>query len=255
MSSTQSLFRCGLMGNPLTSAAPSDAGSGMVRIPLPLAACDGNPHVFEIRRSVTGQVIDQFACLGPYSVTPWDALQRYSRMPLPGQLSAVAGYRYNSLSSEVAQNAPRSGLPHSRLHEILLEGFETARREFEVLAFNPVEHPDVSIVIPVHNKFDVTYVCLAAILFAANKATYEVIVVDDGSTDTTTRLPEIAPGVVYVRNEVAQGFVGACNAGAQVARASTFSSSTMILSQPPISLTNSCLLSRTSRMSGLLARS
>ncbi len=168
-------------GQPVNERNASDAGSGTVRIPLPLAACDGNPHVFEIRRSVTGQVIDQFACLGPYSVTPWDALQRYSRMPLPGQLSAVAGYRYNSLSSEVAQNAPRSGLPHSRLHEILLEGFETARREFEVLAFNPVEHPDVSIVIPVHNKFDVTYVCLAAILFAANKATYEVIVVDDGS--------------------------------------------------------------------------
>ncbi len=108
-------------GQPVNERNASDAGSGTVRIPLPLAACDGNPHVFEIRRSVTGQVIDQFACLGPYSVTPWDALQRYSRMPLPGQLSAVAGYRYNSLSSEVAQNAPRSGLPHSRLHEILLE--------------------------------------------------------------------------------------------------------------------------------------
>ena len=202
-------------GQPSGLTVDSESGSGQVRVPLPLAVCDGRPHVFSLVRALTGQVIAQYACIGPASTTPWEALQRYSGMPLPAHLSPLAAYRQQSLASEFLA---KGQVPPYVLHDILLEGFDRPRRQFRPLPFPKVAKPDVSIVIPVHNKFDVTYVCLAALLFAASKATFEVIVVDDGSTDTTTRLAEIAPGVVVVRNETALGFVGACNAGAAKAR-------------------------------------
>ena len=202
-------------GQPTGTTADSEAGTGRLRIPLPLSVCDGSPHLFELRRTVTGQLLGQFACIGPMSITPWQSLQKYAGSPLPAHLSPLSAYRQLSLASDVA---PSSTVPMHELHSILLEGFEKPRRQFRILPFPVVDKPDVSIVIPVHNKFDVTYLCLAAILFAASRATFEVIVVDDGSSDTTTKLPEIAPGTVYVRNETALGFVGACNAGAEKAR-------------------------------------
>ncbi len=193
----------------------SQAGGSSVRLPLPVSACDGRPHLFEIRLGMSGELLAQFAALGPVHSTPWDAMQQYTGMPLPGQLAPMAGYRYASLA---APRGNKGGVDRAVLHDILLEGFGKPRSQFLNLPFPKVAKPDVSIVIPVHNKFDVTYNCLAALLFAETSVGFEVIVVDDGSSDTTTRLNDVAPGVVYVRNKTALGFVGACNAGAAAAR-------------------------------------
>ena len=78
--------------------------------------------------------------------------------------------------------------------------------------------PRVSIVVPAHNKFWVTYNCMAALILAANQAAAEVIVVDDGSTDQTTELAEIVSGVTVLRNETALGFIKSSNRGAEAAR-------------------------------------
>jgi O-antigen biosynthesis protein len=204
-------------GQPHGQIFYTEAGTGKIRLPLPLSACDGRPHIFEIRLGLSGQLLDQYAAIGPVSTTPWDALQKYAGMPLPAHMAPIAAYRYASLCG--THRSPASGGPSlHELHDILVEGFERPRKEFRVLPFAKVKAPDVSIVIPVHNKFDVTYVCLAALLFATSRASFEVIVVDDGSSDTTLRLKDIAPGVTCVRHESAQGFVGACNAGAEAAR-------------------------------------
>ena len=64
-----------------------------------------------------------------------------------------------------AMRRPMLGHLDPDLHDILLEGFDTPRREFRPLSFPRTASPDVSIVIPAHNKFDVTYYCLAALLF------------------------------------------------------------------------------------------
>jgi len=74
--------------------------------------------------------------------------------------------------------------------------------------------PVASIVIPVYNHLDTTLVCLGALAAASNRIPYEVILVDDCSSDaTTTTLPGI-PGLRYLRNNENLGFIGACNAGA-----------------------------------------
>jgi GT2 family glycosyltransferase len=81
------------------------------------------------------------------------------------------------------------------------------------------ELPSVSVVIPVHDQVAYTRRCLEALEQSAPGGLYEVIVVDDASTDETAGfLRTQAPRVRALRNEVNTGFVGACNRGAAAAR-------------------------------------
>jgi GT2 family glycosyltransferase len=76
----------------------------------------------------------------------------------------------------------------------------------------------VSVVIPVHDHLDVTMACLAALLSSRGDAAFEVIVVDDASTDEVRRLPDMVEGVTVIRNDTNRGFVHSCNRGAEHAR-------------------------------------
>ena len=87
------------------------------------------------------------------------------------------------------------------------------------LWFKPVKEPVVSIVIPVFNKFDLTYNCVKSIIETGCRRCFEIIVVDDCSDDETMLSTLIFAGAVrIVRNGVNLGFVGTCNAGAAVAK-------------------------------------
>ena len=87
------------------------------------------------------------------------------------------------------------------------------------LAFPDAPDPEVSVIIPVHGKFAYTYQCLASILRALPRTSFEVVVVDDASPDETLFLPAIVSGaVLYLRNPRNGGFIAACNAGAAAAR-------------------------------------
>ena len=87
----------------------------------------------------------------------------------------------------------------------------------EPLAFEPTEKPRVSIVIPVFNQFRYTYACLRSIAERGSVAGFEVIVIDDASSDDTAEwLPQFE-GLTYLRNPENLGFVGSCNRGAEAA--------------------------------------
>jgi O-antigen biosynthesis protein len=77
---------------------------------------------------------------------------------------------------------------------------------------------DVSIVIPVFNHWQDTLACLQSIAQLTSGPSYEVIVVDDGSSDGTSGLLARIEGVVGLRNEQNLGFIGSCNRGARAAR-------------------------------------
>ena len=209
---------------------PADANINKhCRVVIDKTYFDGQVHYIEIRDQTGLRILGRDVQIFPMQLTPWSSLQEYSNPPFPSYLAPSATFRYRALQQQLAafQEALVKGqmdnaavarlarLPY--LHQILEGGFARIKK-FQPLDFPKVENPHVSVIVPVHNKFNVTYFCLCALLFAANKTNFEVVVVDDGSDDDTLDLPTLAPNVTYCRNEVAQGFVRACNLGASHAR-------------------------------------
>jgi GT2 family glycosyltransferase len=81
-----------------------------------------------------------------------------------------------------------------------------------------VSAPDASIIIPVHNRWTYTLHCLAVLQQHKATRSFEVIVVDDGSSDGTASMLADWPGLAVLSNPDNRGFVRACNAGAASAR-------------------------------------
>jgi GT2 family glycosyltransferase/Flp pilus assembly protein TadD len=91
-----------------------------------------------------------------------------------------------------------------------------------VAATNPEPiqpHPKISIIIPVYNQVAYTKQCIEAVRATCINHDYEIIVIDDCSTDgTEAYLASLEPGVRSFRNEKNQGFILNCNFGASQAR-------------------------------------
>lgn len=82
------------------------------------------------------------------------------------------------------------------------------------------EDVEVSVVVPVHNRADLTYLCLQSLSQTLPEVlSFELIVVDNGSTDATPELLDSVGGdIVVIRNEENLGYGVACNQGAERAR-------------------------------------
>ena len=85
-------------------------------------------------------------------------------------------------------------------------------------AFPKVDEPKASIIIPVYNQWNYTAACLHSLLAVENNCSFEVIVVDDHSSDRTDQHLSGIDGITHLRNDQNLGFVGSCNRGAKHAR-------------------------------------
>ena len=201
-----------------SGAAKKDVGVYKFNIPVPRVLCDGQLHSLTVSLLGEHQAEATYVDVFPSILTPWEHLVSSAKELNYSALSRTAGYRYDSLQRQLQAHSGSSKRIADVIaaHGVVVEGYE-GRKKYPALSLPDVQSPDVTIVIPVHNKFALTYHSLAALILAYNEATYEVIVVDDCSTDETTELDKIVENVRVITNEHNLGFLRNCNKAVQEA--------------------------------------
>ena len=190
---------------------------------LPASLYDGVPHAYEViandaEISSTAYV----QVLQPVTTQEEHLADSVGSVGYAG-LSKNAAFRYESLNehlSQIMNDGMVSGVELAGLcqaHAEVVRG-STKRKTYSTLKLPDVTFPDVTIIIPAKDKFPITYHCLASIILAHNKATYEVILADDQSSDETTAAEEIVENLRIVRNEQNLGFVKTNNKAAKQAK-------------------------------------
>ena len=98
---------------------------------------------------------------------------------------------------------------------------ETVLSGKERLSFQEMETPEISIIIVLFNQAHLTLSCLEALARRAasgEEPGFEIVLVDNGSSDETAELLELIDGARVIRNASNAGFPRGCNQGAEVAR-------------------------------------
>lgn len=126
--------------------------------------------------------------------------------------------RYSAIA-EKADASPVELLDRIDLAPRFRHFVESMQASYPLLSLDLDREPVVSIVIPVFNKFDLTYNCIRSIVEHGADVPFEIVVVDDCSRDETMLAGfAFGQGIRLVRNAVNGGFIRSCNAGAAAAR-------------------------------------
>ena len=107
-------------------------------------------------------------------------------------------------------------LPYTKQKNRSLEQI-VSLEAFRSISLSTSHEPFVSIIIPVFNHSNYTFNCLNS-LQSIKSVKYEVIVVDDASTDDTQEILGKISGIRIVTNTNNLGFIRSCNRGASEAR-------------------------------------
>lgn len=106
-------------------------------------------------------------------------------------------------------NITQINATESKVYEVL---------DFEKLVFPIVEKPKVTIIIPVYNQIQYTYICLKSILENSKEVTYEVIIADDCSTDITVNIDKFVENISVITTKENLRFLLNCNNASKYAK-------------------------------------
>jgi O-antigen biosynthesis protein len=81
----------------------------------------------------------------------------------------------------------------------------------------PSAPPEVSVLLLLCNRAELTLGCLQTLALRLNQVPFEIVVIDNGSTDDTRQLLERVSGLKVVRNEANLGYPRAVNQAARLA--------------------------------------
>lgn len=140
----------------------------------------------------------------------WSAtLARLHQQSLPGQVAVAAEDPVAETAQPLTAMTPAMSITADELAAAPLR---------DPVSFPVSDQPLVSIVIPVYNKVELTAACLNSLAGQPCQSTFEVIVVDDCSSDGTVDYLAECSGLTVLRNADNAGFIDSCNRGAAAAR-------------------------------------
>jgi len=139
-------------------------------------------------------------------------------------INAMVGFldaalsRYFYIADEAAAHASELLNPGELAPQVRTL-IESIKRSYPPIVVDTGREPLVSIVIPVFNKFDLTYNCVKSIVEHGAQIPFEIIIVDDCSRDETMFAAfAFGPGIRLIRNPENSGFIRSCNRGFEAAR-------------------------------------
>lgn len=185
---------------------------------IPAKYLDNAYHVINVH--VKGEVASygKLEIKGDPVLTPWEFLNHSRKEPHYISKPASADGRYESLTLQLNDASRLKDTENlSTAHSVVVEGYQ-GRKVYPSFSLPKSQKPEVSIIIPAYNKFELTYHCIASILLAYNKTSYEVILADDCSTDETQKAEEIIGNLVISRNAENLRFLKSCNKASEVAK-------------------------------------
>lgn len=199
----------------------SDHANHSDHVWLPAKYLDNADHLLEIGiRGLPGRYGCAKLNLSPI-LTPWQYLKESYKEPGFLSLPRHADSRYESLNLQIesiANNKTSAATALKNLntvHSVVVESYEN-RKKFPPFALPLTKNPEVSIIIPAYNKFELTYHCIASIALAYNKTSYEVILADDCSTDETIEAVSIIKNLKISKNPENLRFLKSCNRASEV---------------------------------------
>jgi GT2 family glycosyltransferase/glycosyltransferase involved in cell wall biosynthesis len=192
-----------------------------IRQPIPLTLQDGKRKLFKIGTLGRPNILATATFSVNPILTPWQHLKDSYKKPGFLSMSEQADSRYESLQYQLellAKDSTKNTIKNVLVtHSVIAEGYE-GRTKFPAFSLPKFDKPEVSIIVPAYNKFELTYHCIASIALAYNKTSYEVILADDCSTDDTAEAENIIENLVLSRNPENLRFLRSCNRASDIAK-------------------------------------
>ena len=144
-------------------------------------------------------------------------MKKFFRLLRRGNVEGIKLLIHSNITGEPAPSTIDVVVPEVVAVETEPEREKTIE-DYPVIQVPQWDDPQVSIVIPVYNQFEFTYHCVESIIKNSGDITYEILIANDCSTDLTTHIDEILPGVKCITNERNLRFLLNCNNAAKHAK-------------------------------------
>jgi GT2 family glycosyltransferase len=146
-------------------------------------------------------------------------------------LRALIDYVYNHPSLIIKhwiKQSIKRVLPKSFVEKVLKPTYRSFKgKKYKIffskymqlsLSFKKIDKPKASIIILAYNKWDYTYQCLKSIKKNCVNVDYEIVLLDNASSDNTQKKASRIKNINYIRKEDNLGFVRGCNYAAGEAK-------------------------------------
>jgi len=91
-------------------------------------------------------------------------------------------------------------------------------KDVPLINFTDYSNPIISIIIPIYNNLIYTLNCLYSISLNPPTFAYQIIIIDDGSTDNSFSYLKKIKGIKVIRSQKNQGYLNSCNYASKFAK-------------------------------------